>query len=303
VQLDTGSEVLTRYFPDENSSGNGKGFSGFEVQLDTGSEIVTRYFPDESSSPSSLCPSQEVRVKKSEPTCPPPEPACPPPKPTCPPKPSCPPKAEPTCPQKPSCPPKVEPSCPPKPACPPKKECEEEKSWLEKLIETEPAKCCDLGPVPYDACQAERFFDKEDPRPKKCEKETPKCGVETQSKNPFAEWFANQDPCPGKPDPPPHPSCAAACGRESAPEAPPPPYPCCDSPSAPTPFPVSNDTAMPSLLPATPETRSDAAKSVGSSEKMTQTRVEKPKKRKKKSLGETAIGKFFTRNFCAKSDD
>merc|ERR1712087_1022935 len=56
-----------------------------------------------------------------------------------------------------------------------------------------------------------------------------------QSKNPLAEWFAAQDPCPLKPDLPLHPSCAAKCGAaaDPAPESPPaPPYPCCISPPA-----------------------------------------------------------------------
>ena len=39
-------------------------------------------------------------------------------------------------------------------------DCAEEKSLFERLLEVDPDKCCDLGPVPYDACAAERFFDK-----------------------------------------------------------------------------------------------------------------------------------------------
>merc|ERR1712168_633270 len=246
-----------------NSSNNSsRGGSQFEVTLDNGTELITRYFDDPSApSPPALCPNKEpppsTCSQPPPPTCskppPSPPPACPA-KPSCPePQPSCS-KPEPTCSKpEPTCS-KLEPTCSKPeptcskapPSCPKKQGCTEEKGLFERLFEAVPDKCCDLGPVPTDACAAERFFDKENPQPKKCEKPTAKCGPEKESKNPFAEWFASQDPCPNKPALAPHSSCGAVCNAEPPPPEPPMPYPCCP---AQAPKPETSKCANESLQP------------------------------------------------------
>ena len=152
--------------------------------------MVTRYFDDPSSTPPSLCPQQETKGCAPEPACPAKQP--PPPPKRCespPPQPSCS-QPQPSCSQpQPSCS-QPQPSCQKAPSCRARddvrlsrqlitsqikvlewlyllttvisihQQCPEEKSLLERLIEKDPDQCCDLGPVPYDACAAERFFDK-----------------------------------------------------------------------------------------------------------------------------------------------
>jgi len=293
-------------------SNNNQTHSQFEVSLNNGKEVVTRYFDDPSSTPPSLCPQQETKGCAPEPACPAKQP--PPPPKRCespPPQPSCS-QPQPSCSQpQPSCS-QPQPSCQKAPSCRARDDqCPEEKSLLERLIEKDPDQCCDLGPVPYDACAAERFFDKEDPRPKECKKKVPKCGVESQAKNPFVEWFASQDPCPRKPGLPPHPSCAAGCGADPPPPSPPPPYPCCPAES---PKPTNQCSNAEEQLELTTLACCDSPKvdAAGGTMKMQDRKQirseeddmeERRTEKKKKSLKETAVGKFIARHFCGKCED